>query len=195
MTELIFRLLLLGVGYLIGSVPVGYMIARWRGIDDIRLHGSGATGATNVSRVLGKRYFFIIFAFDFLKAYASLALAFYLCNVTSEYLSIFAIGLVAGNGWPVFLGFRGGKGVATSLGILALLVPLTMALLLLIWFIVWRRVKNIGIASVVLFTCMICASFYIPVYQVLLCVIGILGVILHKKNISDYIVYRGGRKK
>lgn len=195
MIEFVFSVLLFGIGYVIGSVPVGYIIARWRGVDDVRLYGSGATGATNVSRVLGKRYFFIVFALDFFKAYVTLLIAFYVCNFMPLNLSILAIGQLIGNGWPVFLGFRGGKGVATSLGILALLLPWVAGALLLVWFVAWRLIKNIGIASVIFFIAMICLSFYIIDYHLLLRVAGILGIVLHQQNISNYILYLEGRNK
>ena len=195
MNEIIFRLFLFLVGYIIGSISFGYLIARWRGITDIRLHGSGATGATNVARILGKRYFFIIFALDFLRAFFTLFFASHFYHYNPLYLCMLGIGLIVGNGWPIFLGFRGGKGVATALGVLAVLAPQLMIVGLLIWFIVWYAAKNVGIASVVLFVFLICASFYIRSYELWLRVAGILGIVLHQRNISDYIRYLEEKRK
>src|SRR5581483_8545951 len=104
--------------YLIGAIPCGYLIARACGINDIRNHGSGNTGATNVGRILGLKYFFLIFFLDCLKAYAVLAVLAHYGFEQSD-LIIPALALLVGNAFPLFLRFRGGKGVATSVGILA----------------------------------------------------------------------------
>ena len=100
------------LAYLIGAIPTGYLIARLKGVRDIRQHGSGNIGATNVSRLLGIHYFFIIFFLDAGKA-------FLFMNTIKpyfpiDYLYFFAGILLLGNTCSLFLRFRGGKGVARN---------------------------------------------------------------------------------
>lgn len=92
--------------YLVGSIPTGYLIAQWAGIADIRKHGSGNIGATNVARLLGVHFFFIVFFIDALKAYCYLR---YMQSMTSDVLvhALIAIALLLGNIFSCFLEFRG----------------------------------------------------------------------------------------
>jgi glycerol-3-phosphate acyltransferase PlsY len=111
-------ILLLFAGYLLGSIPSGYLAGRWwRGID-IRQEGSGSTGATNVLRVVGKGPAVLVFAVDVLKGTAAVLLAKALMP-GSDVLSVAAgLAALAGHSWPLWLGWRGGKAVATALGML-----------------------------------------------------------------------------
>ncbi len=127
-----FWLLLMPVGaYLVGSIPFGLFVGYLRGID-VRKHGSGNIGATNVSRVLGLRWGLSVFILDVIKGAAPTAMAAW---IVSHYyhaavpgglhaalgtLAVMSVqaGCVFGHVWPIYLGFKGGKGVATSLGIL-----------------------------------------------------------------------------
>ena len=117
-------LLLLFAGYLLGSIPSGYLAGRWwRGLD-IRQEGSGSTGATNVLRVVGKGPALLVFAVDVLKGTAAVLLAKALLQpLGTDWISdswVVAAGLaaLAGHSWPIWLGWRGGKAVATALGML-----------------------------------------------------------------------------
>ncbi len=124
----IISLLAILATYLLGSIPFGLLIARWFGKVDIRTVGSGNIGATNVGRVLGFRYFVIVFALDFLKGFLP---TLYLSDVASRasgaalpHLPVgVAIAAILGHNFPIFLRFRGGKGVATSLGAVSALDP------------------------------------------------------------------------
>ena len=117
-------ILLLLAGYLLGSIPSGYLAGRWwRGLD-IRQQGSGSTGATNVLRVVGKGPALLVFLVDVLKGTAAVLLA---RLVLAPLLGgwpldswVVATGLaaLAGHSWPLWLGWRGGKAVATALGML-----------------------------------------------------------------------------
>ncbi len=107
--------------YLLGSVPFGLLIARWFGKVDIRTVGSGNIGATNVGRVLGFRFFVVVFLLDFLKGFLpTLDLPELARRATGQELPHLPVGVavaaILGHNFPVFLKFRGGKGVATSLG-------------------------------------------------------------------------------
>src|SRR5947207_4808689 len=118
------------VSYLLGSIPAGYLAGRIAGID-IRHAGSGNIGATNVTRVLGKRYGYPVFIVDFLKGLMAVSLSSLIekraqaMSAPTELFGIVAaISSVIGHAFPVWLSFKGGKGVATSMGALFGLMPL-----------------------------------------------------------------------
>ena len=134
--------------YLVGSIPTGYLIAKLAGIADIRNHGSGNIGATNVARLVGLHGFVLVLCIDALKAYAYLR---YMQTTTSQdlYLCAIALLLLAGNIHSLFLEFRGGKGVATSIGIAAALMPGLFLYVFCIWAAVFALTRTVGIASVI----------------------------------------------
>jgi glycerol-3-phosphate acyltransferase PlsY len=101
--------------YLIGAIPVGVLVARTAGGVDIRRHGSGNIGATNVLRTLGPAAGVITLLGDIAKGYAAVWVAGTLGG-TPTWVGAGAVAAVVGNCWPVFLRFRGGKGMATGLG-------------------------------------------------------------------------------
>jgi len=111
-------------GYLLGSIPSGYLLGRWLAGVDLRQYGSGSTGATNTMRVLGARGFALTFVADALKAAAAILLARALVGdalgpSVAECLA--AIAAIVGHNWSVFIGFSGGRGVACSVGAMLLL--------------------------------------------------------------------------
>lgn len=109
--------LALALAYLVGSIPFGYLIGRWVGKVDIRTVGSGNIGATNVGRVLGFRFFVAVFALDFAKGYLPTRfLPGPLAPGAPDLPVGVAVAAILGHNFPIFLGFKGGKGVATSLG-------------------------------------------------------------------------------
>jgi acyl phosphate:glycerol-3-phosphate acyltransferase len=109
--------------YLVGAVPIGLLVARAFGVGDIRRHGSGNIGATNVLRTLGRLPAIVTLLGDVLKGYLAVLLGSALGGEQPAVSAAAAVAAVAGNCWSVFLGFRGGKGVATGLGALLRLVP------------------------------------------------------------------------
>lgn len=120
--------------YIVGSIPTGYWLAKLLCDIDIQEYGSGNIGATNVGRTLGKKYFFIVMLLDALKAYATLVVANN--HISNELWYLFSVAglLLLGNAHSLFLQFRGGKGVATVLGILTFFVPFWMVLIFcLLW--------------------------------------------------------------
>jgi glycerol-3-phosphate acyltransferase PlsY len=147
-----FSILIALCAYLVGAIPTGYLIAQLKGIADIRKHGSGNIGATNVSRVLGKHYFFIIFLLDAGKAYLFIhAIKHYF---DFNYLCIFASIVLFGNGCSIFLRGSGGKGVATLAGLLVALHAPTAILLCGIWLLWVLITHTVGIASVAAALCL-----------------------------------------
>lgn len=143
-----------GVGYLLGSFPAGYFAGRLAGVD-IRAVGSGNIGATNVLRVLGKRWGYPVFLIDAFKGFAAVRLAFLFVTYRpeaqpyAEYFAILAaIMAVAGHSFPVWLGFKGGKGVATSAGAVIGLMPLAVPLVFLVWVLVFETTRYVSLASI-----------------------------------------------
>jgi glycerol-3-phosphate acyltransferase PlsY len=143
------------VGYLFGSFPAGYLAGRLVGVD-VRSAGSGNIGATNVLRVLGKRWGFPVFAIDAFKGFAAVRLAFFLVKYWpeakpyAEYFAILAaIMSVAGHTFPVWLRFKGGKGVATSAGALIGLLPLAVPFVFLVWLLVFEISRYVSLASII----------------------------------------------
>jgi acyl phosphate:glycerol-3-phosphate acyltransferase len=143
------------VGYFFGSFPAGYFAGRLAGVD-VRREGSGNIGATNVLRVLGKKWGYPVFAIDAFKGFAAVRVAFILVNYwpsakpDAEYIAIFtALTCVAGHTFPVWLRFKGGKGVATSAGALVGLVPLAVPFVLLVWILVFEVSRYVSLASII----------------------------------------------
>jgi glycerol-3-phosphate acyltransferase PlsY len=122
-------LILIPISYLLGSIPFGLLVGLSKGVD-VRKEGSGNIGATNVGRLLGKRFFFVVFFLDLLKSLIPMLIASWIVGHIVErdwrlYLLWLSVGFAAilGHMFPVFLKFKGGKGVATSAGMMLGLFP------------------------------------------------------------------------
>ncbi len=145
--------------YFLGSIPTGYLVARVKGID-IRAVGSGNIGATNVFRILGKPAGVFVLAVDALKGFLACALmpilAFALFAqpanpgvVSIEHLSIVAgIFGVLGHNYTCWLKFKGGKGIATSAGVLVALVPWALLIIFAVWVAVFALTRYVSLASI-----------------------------------------------
>src|SRR5262245_51049578 len=141
--------------YCIGAIPFGYLVARARGVD-IFAHGSGNIGATNVGRVLGRRFGALVFVLDFLKGAVPVLLALWLKDaLPSEPAWLHAGWLEVGAGlaaflghvFPVYLNFRGGKGVATGAGVAFALVPAAAAGALMVWVLFLLATRCVSLSS------------------------------------------------
>ena len=146
--------ILLG-SYLLGSIPFGYLAGKIGGID-IRKVGSGNIGATNVVRTLGKRYGYPVFLLDFLKGFGAVKISMSIATDarpgwgSPEILGILAaVASVIGHSFPLWLKFRGGKGVATSAGALFGLMPLAALIAVVIWVLVFWFTRYVSVASLV----------------------------------------------
>lgn len=121
------------LAYLVGSFPTSYLIGRLRGID-LREHGSGNLGATNTFRVLGAWPALPVLVVDVLKGFAPAAyFVSWDGSGDARLIVIYGLAAILGHVWPVFLKFRGGKGIATGAGVLLALAPVTTILALLVW--------------------------------------------------------------
>jgi glycerol-3-phosphate acyltransferase PlsY len=143
-------LLGLALSYLIGAIPTGYIVGRAvKGID-IRKQGSGNVGATNVFRVVGKEWGLGVLGFDILKGFLAVSVLApdFSTSFLSPFLNSLLLGMaaIAGHTWTVWLGFRGGKGVATSLGVFLALAPRAVGLALVVWnlLFLWKRYVSLG---------------------------------------------------
>lgn len=165
----------ISVAYLLGSVPFGYLLVRIFRHEDIRATGSGNIGATNVARSGAKGLGMATLVLDCLKGSAAVLVAFLIAkHVRSFHLSgemsasqayqlacAAAVFAVLGHVFPAWLGFRGGKGVATALGVFVVLSPLAIAAALLVFVTVFALTRYVSLASVL-------ASAVIPIAYLLL---------------------------
>jgi glycerol-3-phosphate acyltransferase PlsY len=150
-------ILAIGAAYLIGAVPIGYLVGRAFGVADIRRHGSGSIGATNVLRTAGRLPAFLTLGGDIAKGYlavaAGAALGASSFGANTGVIAASAVAAVIGNCWSVFLGFRGGKGVATGLGALLRIVPLAVIPAALVWLVVTLSFRYVSLGSVLAASC------------------------------------------
>ena len=142
------------ISYLLGSFPSGF-IAGWIAGVDIRRHGSGNIGATNVLRLLGKKYGYAVFFFDALKGFLAVRLAIFFAEhfgtarMYSDWFGIVAgLACVLGHAFPVWLKFKGGKGVATSAGVMLGLAPIATIIAVIVWIAVFETTRYVSVASV-----------------------------------------------
>jgi acyl-phosphate glycerol 3-phosphate acyltransferase len=139
------------VAYLVGAIPFGYLVARARGVDILR-HGSGNIGATNVGRVLGRRWGVLIFLLDAAKGALPVLLTGALLEAPAELppqtLPVVAgVSAFLGHLFPIYLRFRGGKGVATGAGVMAVLLPGPTLAALLTWVTALACTRYVSAAS------------------------------------------------
>ena len=144
---------LLAGSYLLGSIPFGYLAGLLAGID-IRKVGSGNVGATNVVRVLGKKYGYPVFALDVLKGFGPVKISMLMApglpqqwNSPEIFGIVAAISSVLGHLYPPWLKFKGGKGVATSAGALLALTPIATLIGVAVWIIVFWLTGYVSLAS------------------------------------------------
>jgi len=138
-------LLALAVGYLLGSIPFGLVLTRLGGKGDVREIGSGNIGATNVLRTGSKGLAALTLLLDCLKATAAILLASSLFG--SETATFAAAGAMVGHLYPVWLKFRGGKGVATFLGVLIALLPIAAAVYAAVWILLLLTIRISSVAG------------------------------------------------
>ena len=155
------------IAYLIGSFPTGYVVGQLRGID-IRKAGSGNVGATNVTRVLGKQYGYPVFVVDFCKGLIPALLASVIarrCGLdafgTDICIAVAGIFSVVGHSFPVWLGFKGGKGVATSLGVIFGISWIAALIAFAVWVATFKISRYVSIAS-------IAAAIALPIAMIIL---------------------------
>ena len=184
------------LAYLLGSVPFGFLIAKTRG-QDIRTLGSGNIGATNVFRSVSKPLGILTFALDFLKGFAGVqwipVLASLLTGVSYEnmYFPVFCGAMtVVGHNWTLFLGFKGGKGIATSAGLLLGLSPAGVGIAFVAWLITFLASRYVSVASITAAVVLGLAAWPLhlkangPWFPCVLTLLALLAVWKHRTNIA-----------
>ncbi len=179
------------LAYLIGSIPTGYLIVKIKTGKDIREVGSGSTGATNVKRVLGKKWFFIVMILDAIKGALPVILAKILTDdiygINAVLASIFVI---IGHSKPIFLQFRGGKSVASGVGTILALNWMVGLIIALVWGVVTYISKYVSLGSIVALAISPILMYYFknPIGYVIYCAIAMIYIIyLHRQNIVRLI--------
>lgn len=173
------------ISYLLGSLPNGLYVANLKGID-IRNEGSKNTGATNVFRVMGAKFGILVLILDALKGFIPLFIAEKF-GVTGNSLVLIGIIAVIGHTFSPFLNFKGGKGVATSLGIFLYLAPIPMLITLLMFFVVVGITKYVSLGSVLASVMLPLLILFIPVNEKLgnKAIVFIISALL-----GTYIIYK-----
>ncbi|TYB33500.1 MAG: glycerol-3-phosphate 1-O-acyltransferase PlsY [Flexistipes sinusarabici] len=145
---MISYILILIISYLCGAVPFSYLLVKWVKGVDIRDVGSGNVGATNAGRVLGKWGFITAFLMDMSKAFIPLFTFLNYLSINNTLILISAVCIIIGHTYTVFLRFKGGKGVATGVGIFLALSPFNLFIALLVFLIVIGIFRMVSLGSV-----------------------------------------------
>jgi acyl phosphate:glycerol-3-phosphate acyltransferase len=174
--------LIIIASYLLGSIPSGLLISKSQGLD-IREHGSRNIGATNVWRTMGKKWGILAFFGDTFKGWLAVVIGFWIAtrvgydvpvargrtvvqHMTSDYAGITAaMGCILGHNFPIWLRFKGGKGVATSLGVIIGMMPFVSIIIFAVWGIVLKLSRYVSLASII-------AALSLPITVIALMFIG-----------------------
>jgi acyl phosphate:glycerol-3-phosphate acyltransferase len=183
------------IGYLLGSISFSYLIAKKVKKVDIRQHGSGNAGATNTLRVLGVGPAVTVLLLDVLKGIVAVWLALFLAPDQSGIFPAMAgLAAILGHNWPLYYGFRGGKGVATTIGVIATLVffPALFAGIIAIISIVLTRYVSLGSLLFALgtpiFAYLLMETYQIPTMYIILSIfVAILSFWRHRANIQRLV--------
>ena len=184
------------LGYLIGSIPTAVWVGKsFRGID-IREHGSKNAGATNTFRVLGKRFGWLVLIVDVSKGILAACLPHFFSYMLEGYKDEFLIlqlcgsfSAVFGHVFPIFAQFRGGKGVATSLGIVIGINPYAALVCLAIFLIVFLSSRYVSLGAIISALCFPFVSYFMiqedaRIMIVFTVVLGVMVILAHRKNID-----------
>ena len=190
MTEAIIKSIVFVVfAYLCGSVPWGFIIGKVCGVD-VRTVGSKNIGATNVTRCVGKRAGQLCFALDFLKGLVPVLIA-QRAGLDEKVLLIVVIATVIGHMFPVFLSFKGGKGVSTAAGAIAALAPIALAAALTVWVVVFLVSRYVSLASITAAAVLASVSWVTVLTgqlswpkAALMTVVAALAIFRHRENIT-----------
>ena len=192
---MIYLILFCLLAYLLGSIPTSVWVGKWFYNIDIREHGSGNAGATNTLRVLGAKVALPVFLFDVFKGFFMPFIAHYYYishfpNINDSYLFPILIGFMAviGHIYPIFAGFRGGKGVATLLGMMLGIATIPSLLSFGVFIIVLFATKYVSVGSLTAGLLFPIFTYFFVNYTISLMVFSILSCILlfytHRKNIQ-----------
>jgi acyl phosphate:glycerol-3-phosphate acyltransferase len=152
-------------GYIIGGFPTGILLSKWlKGVDPRKI-GSHSSGATNVSRVLGKKWAVVVLIIDGLKGFLPVRFLtpLFSNHVSPDLIAVaLSIGLIMGHIWTPYAGFRGGKGVATAAGAMIALSPIGMAIAMGVWIVVFLFSHIVSVSSVIAAVCFPLIILFMP---------------------------------
>ena len=137
------------IAYLLGAIPFGYLLVKWKTGADVRAAVSGNIGATNVMRTTGRGAGVVTLLLDIAKGYAAVWIGGRLTGQDVLWMSLAALAVMAGHAYPVFLGFKGGKAVASFVGAFLCLTPWALAVETIVFVVVVIRTRHISMASIV----------------------------------------------
>jgi len=183
--------LIIVIAYLIGSISIGYLFARWFKGVDIRKLGSGSAGATNISRLMGFKVAVLVLILDAIKGFITIYLALFLLGknlLAGEWIVMLCgIAVIAGHNWPLYFNFKGGRGAATMLGVFLALMPLPTLIAFIIVSIIIALTRYVSLGSIagaiavpiaILITDKPSEYFYFGL------IISIIIIYQHKENIN-----------
>ncbi len=191
MPDLLWYVLFLVVGYLAGSIPSGWLIARLFHRTDIREHGSGRTGSTNVWRTFGIASGVAVFIGDTLKVVLPLVAIRLAFSDSPAGEAVTAFAAIIGHNWPLFIGFRGGRGIVPGAAGLLFMLPLVIAVLWAVFLpilVISRYVSLASLATVAAAPILVAIGmfwFQIPVEYLIYAIVGgVLIIVQHRDNIA-----------
>lgn len=187
-------LIILGC-YLLGSIPFGYIAGKLFKKIDIRELGSGNIGATNVFRILGPSLASLVLIADIGKGIFSIYLVQYFNIDNLLILTIAGLAVICGHDWSLFLGFKGGKGIATTFGVIFALNPIISILAIVVWVVVMIITRYASLSSILaVISIMIFTILFKQPYEYIIfsAIIIVLSIFKHKENIKRL---RSGNEK
>lgn len=181
------------ISYLLGSISFSYLIAKKVAGIDIRAHGSGNAGATNTLRVLGTWPAILVLLLDATKGMASVAISWWISDFNSVIGALAGIFAIIGHNWPIFFQFRGGKGIATTVGVSLLISPLAFFVSVLLCVAIIAITRYVSLGSLVFVTAFP-ILLYVTTHDLSLClvvlIITVFGFVRHYSNIRNLLAGR-----
>lgn len=183
-------ILVLIISYFLGAIPFAYIMTSFITGKDVRQYGSGNVGATNAARVMGIKYGIIVGIMDIFKGFIAIMAAKLLLysSAPEYYLFLAALLAIIGHNWPVFLKFSGGKGVATTFGVILGIYPVVFLFFILIWFLLVIIGKYVSLASIlsgILLPVIIYFYRGFDIYNIIFAtILALLIIIRHHSNID-----------
>ena len=174
------------LSYIIGSIPFGYLVGKYLKGIDIREHGSGNIGVANSFRVMGAKYALLVLIGDCLKGFLPVGLARWMIAGEIEFYLLIGLFAIIGHDWSVFLRFKGGKGIATTYGVVLAFYPLIAITAAMIWGLIVLTTKFAALGSIISIFSMLGLSFLFKtpfVFKVFIMLIFLFALIRHRSNI------------
>lgn len=184
------QVIMILISYLIGSIPFGYLVGKYLKGIDIRKYGSGNIGVANSFRVMGTKYALLVLLGDCLKGFLAVSLAQKLLPEPMWFLLLIGIFTIIGHNWSAFLRFKGGKGIATTYGVVLSFYPLIAVISAIIWALIVLATKFAALGSILSVFVMLVLSliFNTPIeFKIFVIVVLLFALIRHRSNINRLI--------